>query len=98
MRSPKDYLSMQFINIDLHPFMNGASFIWKLEFFSKAFIICSFSIEISLGRILQNSFSILVTFPNKAFFTKEYWWDQIAKIKCVSQKGLCYNILIEWTT
>jgi hypothetical protein len=51
-----------------------------------------------LGRILQNSFSILVTFPNKAFFTKEYWWDQIAKIKCVSQKGLCYNILIEWTT
>ncbi len=37
MRFPKDYLSIQFLKIDLHPFMNGGSFCIHKNFIGRSF-------------------------------------------------------------
>ncbi len=53
-------------------------FVCKLRFFFQLFIWGSSSIEISFGWISQFThfhFDLIVPFPNKTLFTRNYWWD-----------------------
>jgi hypothetical protein len=58
--------------------------VCKLGIFFQLFIRGSSSIKISFGRIsqfihfqflLHFHFDLIVPFPSKTFFTRNYWWD-----------------------